>query len=353
MAAAGTIKDTSQIMSPNLSHKQKKQSAMIWISWERQRRSISMAKRLGAEYFEYDYALPAILRYAVSSVRTLYTLVRHRNALVVVQNPSLVLALIAVASKGVFHNVLIVDRHNDPYLVPEGTHTGWLATLLCRASAFTLKQAELTLITNSDLEHFVVCHGGEAFVLPDPLPELGDSPGASPQSLNSKFSLLVSASWAVDEPIAAIVAAAAQLPDVRFYISGKPVGSRHRLPATPPSNVVFTGFLSEMDFYSLMRGVDAVVSITTRYAAIVCGGHEAIVLGKPFITGNNNALKRHFRSAGLYCDGSTSSIQATILYLQSHYRKQTDAVLAFRESYPGEWNASFARLLRRIETLAG
>jgi glycosyltransferase involved in cell wall biosynthesis len=118
-----------------------------------------------------------------------------------------------------------------------------------------------------------------------------------------------------------------------------------------PSNIVFTGFLSEEDFYSLMSRVDAVVSITTRYGAVVCGGHEAIALGKPFITGNNNALKRHFRSAGLYCDGTASSIQSTILDLQSHYRKQTLAVLAFREIYPGEWCVSFAALLRRIEAL--
>lgn len=235
--------------------------------------------------------------------------------------------------------------------MPEGTHTGCLESLLCRVSAFTLKKAELTLITNSDLENFFVRHGGEAFVLPDPLPELGDKARVRAKPQDSIFSLLVSASWAVDEPITAIVAAAVELPDIRFYISGKPVGSRHRLPARTPSNIVFTGFLSEEDFYSLMSRVDAVVSITTRYGAVVCGGHEAIALGKPFITGNNNALKRHFRSAGLYCDGTASSIQSTILDLQSHYRKQTLAVLAFREIYPGEWCVSFAALLRRIEAL--
>lgn len=339
-------------MSLSASHKKKHPIAIIWISWERQRRSISLAKLLNAEYFEYDHSMPAILRYAISSVQTMLTLVKHRNAIVVVQNPSLVLALLAVASKSIFRNLLIVDRHNDPYLVREGAAADRLATLLCNASAYTLKKAELTLITNRDLESFVTRHGGEAFILPDPLPELGDYSGFSPTVVNREFSLLVSASWAVDEPIGAIVAAAAGLPNIRFYISGKPNGSRHRLPITLPSNVVFTGFLCEADFYSLMWRVDAVVSITTRYAAIVCGGHEAIALGKPFITGNNNALKRHFRSAGLYCDGSVSSIQSSILYLQSHYRQQTNAVLAFRESYPPQWNATFAALLQRIAKLA-
>src|ERR1051325_9121850 len=85
----------------------------IWITWETQRRSITLARRLGAELHIMDWESRGALRYPLSILATAKLLFRHRRSVVFVQNPSMVLATFAGFLKNWLGYTLVVDRHSN------------------------------------------------------------------------------------------------------------------------------------------------------------------------------------------------------------------------------------------------
>ena len=67
----------------------------IWISWERHRRTSTLAEHFGIPLHTLLYSGPAPVRYLVLSIRTTALLFRERPGVLVVQNPSIVLATLA------------------------------------------------------------------------------------------------------------------------------------------------------------------------------------------------------------------------------------------------------------------
>ena len=64
----------------------------VWLTWEIQRRSETLAKFVGADYQCLLLDAPRIARYPILIWRTSRFLIKRKPALVYVQNPSIVLA---------------------------------------------------------------------------------------------------------------------------------------------------------------------------------------------------------------------------------------------------------------------
>ena len=92
----------------------------IWITWELQRRNISMSKRFGAELYQWNVKWPAILRYPLLALATVCVIAAKRPKVVFVQNPSVALAIVAGLWCKVFRPKLIVDAHNGGLFPFEG-----------------------------------------------------------------------------------------------------------------------------------------------------------------------------------------------------------------------------------------
>ena len=71
----------------------------IWITWEVQRRNITMSKILGASLHEFIVDAPAWRRYPVLIARTIRLIWRTKPEIIFSQNPSLVLAGLCVDGK--------------------------------------------------------------------------------------------------------------------------------------------------------------------------------------------------------------------------------------------------------------
>ncbi len=76
--------------------------------------------------------------------------------------------------------------------------------------------------------------------------------------------MVVVNSFAVDEPLAELLEAARRLPELRFFVTGNPELARRGLLASKPTNVEFTGFVSEEKYAGLLRAADVVVVLTTH-----------------------------------------------------------------------------------------
>src|SRR5690606_41128336 len=160
----------------------------------------------------------------------------HRPGVLFIQNPSLALTVLALLTRRWFAFYLVIDAHNEgvrPFDRP-GAFVGWLTR---RA----LKGADTTIVTNGALAADVSVAGGRPLVLSDSLPV----PPALPADVGTTQEapqIVVIATFRPDEPISALMAAATQMPEVRFGFTGDCA----RVPATEsavPPDVRLPGFL--------------------------------------------------------------------------------------------------------------
>ena len=115
----------------------------IWISWEKQRRSIELSKRLGCKLYIIEKS--GLFRYPYSIFKTILILIKERPDLFFVQNPSMFLATLACIYGFVTKTYIIVDRHTTFRLAKphSGSFKIWL---FMKMHYFTLKHADLTIL---------------------------------------------------------------------------------------------------------------------------------------------------------------------------------------------------------------
>lgn len=323
-----------------------------WIAWETQRRSLSLSERLGADLKLFLHK--GRMRYPRCLADTAALLAKHRGEVVCVQNPSMILAAWAGALKGILGYTLVVDRHSN-FSHLAGTNVGLKRRLSDLLSGFTLRRADLTIVTNRELADLVDRSGGRAFVLPDPFPDLSawrpkaEAAEARPRPVRE---VLFVSSWAFDEPIEAAIEACRRLKgEIVMKITGRvPAGFRRMLRAAP-ENFVPTGFLSEDGFFTAMAESDAVMAVTQREATLVCGGYEGASLGKPLILGNSRALREYFDQGCVYTDGSAEDLADRIRDLMANLPAQREAIRGWHQRRSAEWDTRLAALQGALASL--
>jgi glycosyltransferase involved in cell wall biosynthesis len=328
-------------------------AAKTWIAWETQRRSLNLSGRLGADLKLFLHK--GRMRYPRCLADTAALLAKHRGQVVCVQNPSMILAAWAGVLKGILGYTLVVDRHSN-FSHLAGTHVGLKRRLSDLLSGFTLRRADLTIVTNRELAELVERSGGHAFVLPDPFPDLSawrpraEAAEARPRQVRE---VLFVSSWAFDEPIEAAIEACRRLQgEIVMRITGRVPARFRRMLRAAPENFIPTGFLSEDGFFSAMAASDAVMAVTQREATLVCGGYEGAALGKPLILGNSRALREYFDAGCVYTDGSAEDLAERIRGLMADLPAHRAAIRAWHERRASEWETRLAALQGKLASLA-
>lgn len=313
----------------------------IWINWERHRRSYELARALKCDYFCIDYE--GILRYPLFLAKTFLILLRKRPRVLVVQNPSMILSAFACIYNFLCDSFLIVDRHTTFRL--NKPHTGsckiWV---FMKLHYFTLRHADLTIVTNEYLSRIVKQNGGNSFVLPDKLPML--QARKSIDLSDYKFNLLMISSFGADEPIYEVFKAMAQLEqfnDIRLYVSGNYKKGSASLIKACPKNVVMTGFLSDQDYLDLLMSVDGVVALTTSDYCMLCGCYEAIAAGKPLITSKKKVLEDYFFNA-IHVENTHEEIATAIKALIKEPKMYIAKIREMRKILSKSWDDRFCHL---------
>lgn len=264
-----------------------REKSAVWIAWNFHRRTEGLCDAFKLPLHVLQSRFSSSLRWVELTIKTIGLLASERPKILFVQNPSLALTTLVVLVRPLFRYFLVVDAHNEgirPFDRPY-PFVQWLTRRM-------LKSANLTIVTNDALADDVHDAGGRSVTLPDKLPVIPPSKPTRPRRYKIP-DVAVIATFRRDEPIDAILEAAAQMPDVRFAFSG-PAAHYQGGPDTIPPNVELTGFLPGPDYWRFLTLATVVCDLTLKPDCLVCGAYEALAAGKPMVLSDNPATRDIF-----------------------------------------------------------
>lgn len=330
-------------------------SERLWVTWENHRRSEELSSEFCADYVPLIYDAKRPLRYFVLSMKTIFLLLKIRPKIVFCQNPSIVLTALLGFLKPIFRYKLIVDRHSNFKLeYKESMSLKWKTFHFL--SNWTIRNSDLTIVTNDYLKKLCEESGGDAVVLQDKIPELFKKvDGNIPDFMSNldKPQIMFVTMFDPDEPIKEIIEAASSLVDCICYLTGNYNKCYSDKDADKLSRcgVILTGFISNENYLSLMNNSDLVVVLTKKDFILNCGAYEAISLDKPLILSDTPTLRGYFKESAVYSECSASSIECRILEAAGNLELMKDKLVRSKVELKRDWSNKFFHVKSVVDSL--
>lgn len=318
---------------------------LIWGTPDQGPRSRVMANKLGFDVHYVQTSLPrgslyAPLKYVIQAFKTMIYLFRTHPQVIFVQSPPLFAAFFVYLYCAMSGNKFIVDAHSAAFSdFWWGRMPTWLNRLVAR-------KAVTTMVTNEHMQQLIQKLGGHALILRD-VPTTFHVRGKYP--VEGMFNIALVNTFAPDEPLDEVLKAAVEIPEVHFYITGKLKQSNAEIVNQAPSNVHFTDFLSNADFYNLLNTAQAVMCLTTRNHTMQRGACEALSLGKPIITSNWPLLRTYFNKGTMHVENNAENIRQGILKMQKDLRSFEQGIKALQVDQQQEWQEKITTLVSLIK----
>lgn len=318
-----------------------KGAVIAWAPYNR--RSQLLAKQLGADlhlvhYFEYQSPRYAPVKYPLQMIKTLHLLWRTRPQVVVAQNPPFLCGL-AVYLYSLTRPVrYILDWHSAAF----GRAWSWAAPM----QRFLARRAAVNLVTNEHWRSRIASWGAPARILIDIPAEFKPTPS---YPVHGGFNVVMIHTFSPDEPLETVLEVARTCADVHFYITG----DSRRKPASfyegLPSNVTFTGFISDTDYIGLLRSVDAIMALTTRDHTMQRGGCEAVWLGQPLIISDWPLLREAFHRGTIHVPNTVEGIRAGIERAKEQKHILAAEMIQLQQERQLLWD-EFVQCFQQLET---
>jgi glycosyltransferase involved in cell wall biosynthesis len=303
------------------------------------RRSDAIAAALGGSshlihYLSFKRPLQAPLKYLLQAATTWRALARDRPDLVLVAVPPIFAALPAWLYGRRSGARIVVDAHTGIF---EHTRWRWLMPL----TRAVLARVDVVVVTCEHLRQRVAAWGVPAVVIGD-VP-VHFSAGRAPVPCDGPRVVVVN-TFSVDEPVEAVCAAAAMLPEARFFVTGDLRYARAAWLKQRPANLTFTGFLPEEDYAGLLRAADVVVVLTTYDHTMQRGAYEALALGKPLVTSDWPLLRATFSRGSVYVRNQPADIASGVRRALAEQQRLSGEMCSLQ----GERAALFAARLQEL-----
>lgn len=282
---------------------------VVFVAWtSAPERANEIATALGGQAFcHYPMGhLKAIapLRYVVSGLLTIVFLVRKRPKAVIVTNPPIFPALIALAYARLTGAPFLLDSHPGGF----GLQGDRLSARLQPIVRWVARRARATLVTEASLSATVQSWGGRAQIVHEAPPAWEPQEATSSQS---GAEVLFICTFNRDEPVQAVIDAARSLPGVRFKVTGDLRKSPPGLVETAPENVDFVGFLRGPDYVAALASCDLTIVLTTEPTSVVKAGFETVYAKRPLLVSDWPAAREVFPTA-FFVDNTGESIGAAL-----------------------------------------
>jgi glycosyltransferase involved in cell wall biosynthesis len=303
-----------------------------------------MCNALGLPLLVLESRRRRLVRYWTLGWRTWRQLRRARPRVLVVQNPSIVLTALALLWRPWLGYRLVVDAHNEA-VRPHIYDTAPVRVL----SRWLLRAANLTIVTNAELAGTVGAAGGRPVVLHDRVPEVEWT--APPPLEHQSLRVAVISTFAPDEPLDEIFEAARLCPQgFEFFVTGRSERGSRQLLERRPDNVRLTGFLSEPDYWDLLRSVHAVLDLTAMPDCLVCGSYEAVAVGRPLVLTDSPAARALFAKSACFTSNERGEIAAALVRLRDDYSSYARGATEARSSIAESWDSQARILLKRVQS---
>ena len=314
-----------------------------YISWAPHcSRSDFTARELGGTshmvYWGWLGSHPAtiLLKYVGQTLSTWRVLFRERPDVVFVMSPPPVAALAVYIYCLVRGGRFVVDAHSGVFLTKRWRWFQAMQSWLCRRAA-------TTIVTNDVLAALVNARGGRTTIVPD-VPIVFEGGTDDPLGFE-EFTVVCVTSFDRDEPIAAMVRAAVQLPGVKFLMTGEVKGKRQLLPSPLPANLHLTGFLEPVEYGRLLRHASVVIALTTDEHTMQRGAYEAIYQGTPVIVSDTPLLRAAFDEGALHVRNTPDEIAKAVLEVRANRTAFTEGAGRLRLRKRARWLDTRAALL--------
>ncbi len=297
------------------------------------------ARALGIEpVFVYSTTRRGLLiapwKYAYQAVATLLLLRRRRPTVVFVQSPPSFAPLVVWLYTAIVGGRFLVDAHSGAFDSRVWARPAWL-------HRFVARRAVATVVTNEHHRDLLSAQGARAVIIRD-VPTtfvLG-----SPPDLDDGFRIMAVNTFAPDEPVGELVAAAAELPTVSFYLTGDPARPGFVAPAVIPPNVHFTGFLPDDEYFGLMHACDAVLCLTTREHTMQRGACEALSMGVPIVTSDTALLRTYFRRGTVHVRSDRAAIRRGVAAMVADHERLAQEIRELQTAQRDEWETAVSEL---------
>lgn len=319
----------------------KKNKRTIWIAWEKHRRTESICDYLGIKPIIFQSDWPRIIKHPFFLFKTFQTLLKHNPSNLLIQNPSLILALFACILRNVFKYNLIIDSHNDGVVPPKKFLEKFLFIY-----RYIQRTADTTIVTNDVLAKTVKHNGGSPFILPDKLPEVTR---CEKDSLSGRFNAAYICTFAGDEPYAELFRACSLLPEwISVYVTGNFKKNKHLVEKKEmPQNIIFTGFLPDDEYWRLIQSVDLVIDLTNMENCLVCGAYEAVSANRPMLLTGTRALREYFSQGAIYTKNEAAEIANAIMIASGDMGRLNTEVRSLKIKLHEQWDQK-GRSLKRL-----
>jgi len=317
----------------------------LWITWERQRRSITLAEKFSSKIFMFDDVFNyRVVRYLILSVRTVKVLLLNKPKFVFCQNPSIVLTGLLCCTKDLLGFVLIVDRHSNFRF---GEDKGIVDTVFHLLSDYTIRNADHTIVTNRHLCEVVNKKGGQGAVLEDKIPFLEL---AKHRILKGQISIVFVASFSRDEPMDEVISAFHGLEQCHLYITGnyKKHSKYVEVADKMTEYITFTGYLDETEYQSLLISADIIMVLTTREHTLTCGAYEGIALNKPLLLSDTEAIRSYFYKGVVYTQANDLEIRKNIMHCIKHLDQLREDIVSLRAELEIDWEKKYSIINKQI-----
>jgi glycosyltransferase involved in cell wall biosynthesis len=318
---------------------------VTYISWaENCSRSDHTARELGGRsHMVYEArfgsrASTILLKYWLQGRRTARILRDEQPGAVFVMTPPLVAALPAFWYAWRRGKQVVLDAHSAAFMHPRWRWLQWLQRWMCRRAA-------TTLVHNDHIASLVTEAGGHATLVPD-VPVIFEPRDRFPRPAG--FTVAVVCSFNYDEPLPAIIDAAVELPDVRFFVTGNPRHLDQALKARMPANMTLTGFLSTEAYGGLIADADAVLTLTTRDHTMLRGAYEAIYQGTPVIVSDWPLLREAFPVGAVHVTNAPGPIAAAVRAIRGESARFRAGAADLRREKLARWSGVRASIVARL-----
>ncbi len=283
---------------------------MVFVSWGAVAgRSRELADALGGRAFALfppreGRRLPAVVRYALSTVQTLAILARTDPRALIVTNPPIVLALLAAAWGGVRRIPFVLDSHPGSF----GRQGDKVSARFVPLHRRLARRAAAVLVTDTAWAETVADWGGYGIVLHEAPGAWEPVPARPP---GTPLTVLFVTRFAGDEPVAEGIAAAELVAGTEFLVTGRLDDLPDELRTAAPANVSFVGFLPFDRYRRLVEDADIVLALTTEPTSAMRSAYEAVYAGKPLVV-SDFALDRELFPFAVHTANDATSIAAAV-----------------------------------------
>lgn len=291
---------------------------IVWVVWEKQRRSIELAAKINAKLLLYNkYENKKILRYIFASFYTIKNLFEIRPKVVIAQNPSIVLAVVVILIRKILDIKVVIDRHSN-FMFNKKQNLKY--KIFHKISNYTIKNANLTIVTNDYLKSMLKNISDNVFILQDMIPSIVPTKLVE---LEGEHNVVYICSFDSDEPVTDVIAAFAEIKNIHLYVTGnfsKYVGINQIVKDITP-NIHLTGYIDDEQYINMLAASDAIIVLTKSNMTLNCGAYEAVALEKPMILSNTDTIKSYFSMGAVYCEPNKESIKNAVNKCMSNIDK--------------------------------